>query len=138
MECGSLSSHWPFCNQQERASGRERKTLFNHRAFGCQDVCQECIEQPANFEFPPQLEVTTAVFLHSREDHKWQKERNERGYSLDSKTGLLDFSAQFGAAVATLVHRVLIDGAPQEPMLRHCHEKAAAGSRCPEYLPQCS
>src|SRR4030095_2817078 len=136
MECGSLSSRRSFCDQQERASGRKRNTSLNQRALYRQNVCQDCVERLADFEFAPELEVATAVSLHSRADHKWQKQRNERGHSLDSEPGLVDFSAQFGSAVAALVHRVFIDGAPQEPVLRHRDKKAAAGSCCPEHLPQ--
>src|SRR4029077_4112376 len=127
MECGSLCRRWPLCNRQKRTSGGKGKTPFNHRAFGCQNALEHCVERSVNFEFLPQLEVATAVSLHSRADHKWQKQRNKRSDSLDLESSPLDFSAQFGAAVAAPVHRVLIDGAPQEPMLRHRDENAAAG-----------
>src|SRR6266478_6877788 len=112
MEFESLSGHWPLCDQQERASRGKRNTSFNHRAFGCEDASQECVEQPADFEFLPQFEVATAVSSHSRVDHRRQKQRNERGHSLDTKTSLLDFAAQFGAAVTALMHRVFVNGAP--------------------------
>src|SRR5713226_1876595 len=136
MECGSRCSRWSFCDQQEGAAGGERNTSFNHCAFDCQDASQECVERPADFEFLPQLEVATAVSFHSRADHEWQKQRNERGHSLDTEAGPFDFAAQFGAAVATLVHRVFVAGAPQKSMLWHRDKKAAVGSRCPEHLPQ--
>src|SRR6266487_6131980 len=136
MECGSLCRRWPLCDQQERASGGKRSTSFNHRTFDCQNVSQDCVERPADFEFLPQLEVATAVSFHSRVDHNGQKQRNERGDSLDVEASLLDFAAQFGPAVAALVHRVLIVGAPQKPMLRHRDEKTATGPRRPEHLPK--
>jgi hypothetical protein len=135
MGCGSQISDWSLRDQQERAAGGKRNAFFNHRALGCQYSFQDCVERPTDFEFPPELKVATGS-LHSRADHKWQKQRNKRGDSLDTETSLLDFSAQFGAAVAALMHRVFVDGARQKPMLRRRCENAAARSRCPEHLPQ--
>src|SRR6516164_8756812 len=135
MGCGSQISDWSLRDQQERASGRKRNAFFNHRALGCQDSFQDCVERSTDFEFSPELKVATGS-LHSRADHKWQKQRNKRGDSLDTETSLLDFRAQLVATVAAQMHRVFISSAPQKPMLRCRYENAATRSGCPEHLPQ--